>query len=215
MPYRTFANLGLYIKHRNSPTSRARSVSIAKQWINRHGKFKCIALLQVLTAYPCLFNEFFEPKNDNYISTMKTLCKDCCELTGVHMIEIYEHSTVMQLRENCLEMIRGDSPKIRAIVNSIAHSTSFGEIISKLEWLNKRISQLNLSTTENQLLSEKFIAIGMMLDRAIDIMIAMLGDKREMLAKSMERLMSSRAARDMVEKILEREVCSQWHTNTI
>lgn len=220
MPYQCFANLGCHAKAGASASQKARSVGIAKLWIYRHGKFKPIALLQVLIAHPYLFNDFFGPEQD-YASTMKRLSKDCLQLIGDDMIQIYESSVAKQLSEKCLRleqelsMAMGDANTPETDKSIVILPTKFNELINRLEWLGNRITSSNALTPKKLTLSVKVYAIGKNLEYEIDNITKMLNNHQETVSRSVNHLLSCRTARDMVEKVLERRVCAQWHTNPI
>lgn len=191
MPYRVFADLGIYARADSSAAFKARSTSIARQWINRHGKYKSIALLQVLIEYPYLFSEFFDPEQD-YGSTMKQLSKDCLELIGDDIIEI--HESAVDIRQS-------------------TSSDDFVEMIDKLEQLNMKISASNITNLKKRTLSINLNNVGKKLDAVVDSIVAIVSDSQEMLDRSVDHLIDCRFARDLVEEALAQQISDQWYTN--
>ena len=57
MPYRKFVEVSVHVNRGSSPSAKERAVEILQQWIARHGPFKAIAELQVLSTYPYLARE--------------------------------------------------------------------------------------------------------------------------------------------------------------
>ena len=92
---------------------------------------------------------------------------------------------------------------------------SFNEVINKLEWLGNMITLSNIPTREKLTLTVELTAIGKKLDYEFDNMAKMLCNHQEAVSRFVLCLLSCRTARDMVEKVLERKVRAQWHTNPI